>query len=107
MNVITPALIRFVGSWNNHRIPGPSGGIPNDMASRQNTITPPGQLSIPSTNEAICLFTSTGGHLTPESSFGEDPIGAYQHLKELRNRDFHQDIHRWRPYLKMCFILMG
>ena len=88
MNVITPALIRFVGSWNNHRIPGPSGGIPNDMASGQNTITPPGQLSIPSTNEEIRLFTSTGGHLTPESSFGEDPIGAYQHLKELRNRDF-------------------
>ena len=88
MNVITPALIRFVGSWNNHRIPGPSGGIPNDMVSRQNTITPPGQLSIPSTDEAIRLFTSTGGHLTSESSFGEDPIGAYQHLKELRDRDF-------------------
>ena len=63
MNIITPALIRFVGSWNNHRIPSPSGGIPNDMASRQNTITPPGQLSIPSTDEAIHLFTSTACEL--------------------------------------------
>ena len=55
---------------------------------QSNTITPPGQLSILSTNEEIRLFTSTGGHLTPESSFGEDAIGAYQHLKELCNRDF-------------------
>ena len=88
MKVITPALIRFVGSWNNHRIPGSSGGIPNDLASRRNAITPPGQLSVPTTSEAVHLFTSAGGHLTPESSFGEDPIGAFQHLKELRTRDF-------------------
>ena len=87
-NVIAPALIRFVSSWSNHCIPSPSGGIPNDMASRQNTITPPGQLSIPSTDETIHLFTSTGGHLTPESFFGEDPISAYQHLKELHDGDF-------------------
>lgn len=45
-------------------------------------------MATPTTSEAVHLFTSAGGHLTPESSFGEDPIGAFQHLKELRTRDF-------------------
>ena len=31
---------RFVASWNNHRIPGPSRGIPSAWAQANNRITP-------------------------------------------------------------------
>lgn len=43
---------------------------------------------VPSTDEAIHLFASAGGHLTPESCFGQNSIGDFPHLKELRARDF-------------------
>ena len=80
----TRLLVLQTTSTNNHRVER----MWVEINQRVNYPVKRILVSIPSTNEEIHLFTSTGGHLTPESSFGEDPIGAYQHLNELRNRDF-------------------
>ena len=88
INVITPALIRFVGSWNNHRIPGVSGGIPNILASSMRNIVPFRQCHVPTTDQAINLFITDGGRLTSESVFGQDPLDGFPLLQQLRVRDF-------------------
>lgn len=89
ISVLSPALQTFVASWNNHRISGSSGGVPNVLAASRNNITPLLSSQIPTTDEAINLFTSNGSHLTPESSFGEDPLAGYPLLQKLWERDFH------------------
>ena len=88
INTIAFALRRFVLAWNHHRIPGNSGGVPNLLASTHRNTTQVSTLNIPSTDNAIHLFTSAGGHLTPESTFGSDPLEGYPHLQYLRERDF-------------------
>ncbi len=88
MNVIAPSLMRVVASWNNHRIPGPRGGIPNDLALSVRDITSPLLYRTLTADKAIQLFTGSGGHLTPESCFGVDPIDHFTKLKGLRERDF-------------------
>ena len=88
INVITPALIRFVESWNNHRIPGVSGGIPNVLASSVRNIVSLQRHNVPNTDQAIELFTNDGGHLTPEHMFGQDPLDGFALLQQLRLRNF-------------------
>ena len=70
INTIAFALRRFVLAWNHHDIPGNSG-VPNLLASTHRSITHVSTLNIPSTGNAIHLFTSAS-HLTPESTFGSD-----------------------------------
>ena len=88
INTIASALSRFVLAWNNHRIPGISGGVPNILASTHRNTTPLSASNIPTTDDAISLFTGARGHLTAESSFGRDPLEGYPHLQYLRERDF-------------------
>lgn len=64
------ALRRFVLAWNHHNIPGNSG-VPNLLASTHRSTNQVSTLNIPSTGNAIHLFTSAS-HLTPESTFGSD-----------------------------------
>lgn len=88
ISVTSPALLTFVASWNNHRISGSSGGIPNVLAASRHNTTLLLSSQIPTTDQAINLFTINGGSLTPESPFGHDPLGRYPHLQKLRERDF-------------------
>jgi len=70
INTIAFALRRFVLAWNHHDISGNSG-VPNLLASTHRSTTHVSTLNIPSTGNAIHLFTSAS-HLTPESTFGSD-----------------------------------
>ena len=88
IKVLAEALLLLVQSWNNHRIPGASGGVPNVLASSRNNITSIPRCQISTTDQAIHLFTNNGGHLTPESSFGQDPLQKFPPLQKLRERDF-------------------
>ena len=36
INVIQPAIRNFIAAWNDHRLPGCRGGIPNILARRTN-----------------------------------------------------------------------
>ena len=39
IRVMQSGIERFFAAWNSHRIPGPEGGIPNELASRNSHIT--------------------------------------------------------------------
>ena len=88
IRVIQPAVRNFVAAWNEHRIPGCMGGIPNLLAQRANQITRLDPLSIPTTSFAIALHEQLGGQLTRKSSFGRDPLAGHPQLASLRERDF-------------------
>ena len=88
IKVLAEALLLLVQSWNNHRIPGASGGVPNVLASSRNNVTSIPRCQIPTTDQAIHLFTNNGGYLTPESSFGQDPLQRFPPLQKLHERDF-------------------
>ena len=99
IKVMAPATERFVNAWNAHRIPGSQGGIPNVLAQESSRVTPLGQGSIPSVDEAILAHENSGGHLTPESCYGLDPIEDYPGLQRLRERDF---LHEF-PHMNAVF----
>ena len=50
IKVLAEPLLLLVESWNNHRIPGTSGGIPNVLASSRNNITSLPMYHIPTTD---------------------------------------------------------
>ena len=83
INVVKNAVRSFVLAWNAHRIPG----IPNALASRAPQ-TPTSV--IPSTAEIVRIHQEGGGALTPEHSFGRDPLESNEELQSLRERDFYQ-----------------
>ena len=88
IRVIQTAVRNFVAAWNEHRLPGCMGGIPNLLAQRANQTTRLDPLSIPTTSFAIALHEQLGGQLTRESSFGRDPLAGHPQLASLRERDF-------------------
>jgi len=88
INVLTPAIQKFVSSWNSHRIPGGNGGVPNVLARVSNETTPLQSASVPSVDYAVTLHENAGGTLSPEGYYGVDPIAGYPQLQELRLRDF-------------------
>ena len=67
IRVIQTAVRNFVAAWNEHRLPGCMGGIPNLLAQRANQTTRLDPLSIPTTSFAIALHEQLGGQLTRES----------------------------------------
>lgn len=85
IQVIESAVRNFIAAWNSHRIPGNRGGIPNDLANHapQTTTLPPSMVS-----EMVALYRRNGCRLTPEHTFGTDPLEDLAELKQLRQRDF-------------------
>ena len=81
-------LVRFIRSWNAHHIDGSRGGIPNQLASRCQTISLP-RASIPSTVHAVQMYEDGGGQLRRECKFGEDPLSVDPTLQQQRLTDFH------------------
>ncbi len=88
INVTYPAVTRFVSSWNSHRIPGRSGGIPNVLARVSDQTPHLLPATVPSVDYATTLHRNAGGTLSVERSFGFNPIAMYPGLQMLRERDF-------------------
>ena len=88
INVIETATKTFISSWNEHRIPGNRGGIPNVLASRSSQVAH--LRVVPTTAEVIHLHCRQGRRLTDEHGFGRDPLEGHQSLQQLRERDFFQ-----------------
>lgn len=84
INVLQSPIANFVQSWNNHRIPGRRGGIPNQLAMSSSVAVSLNSLVIPSTPCAIQLYLNNGGHLTEPHTFGSDPLQNNQLLQQLR-----------------------
>lgn len=90
INVVSPAIKNFVGSWNSHRIPGRSGGIPNVLARVSNCTTELQPSTVPTLAQAVSLHEGRGGSLSAEGHYGSDPIATYPGLQQLRERDFRE-----------------
>ena len=58
------------------------------LARANNQVTPISRQNIPSLDQAISAHENNGGHLTPESCYGQDPIIDLPGLQLLRERDF-------------------
>lgn len=89
IQVAASPISTFVEAWNDHRIPGPQGGIPSIMASNTCQIQALPSVQVPSTSEAIQLHESARSQLTRECTFGTDPLTGYHRLQALRQRDFY------------------
>lgn len=90
INTVQITVQNFIHAWNNHRIPGRRGGVPNALAAATSLTTPLSLAMIPSTSQALQLHTALGGTVTPEHVFGRDPLQGYVSLQALRERDFRQ-----------------
>ena len=85
IHLIESLVTAFVTAWNSHTIPG---SVPDTLADRTCRISPLSPSQIPSVHEAVTLHESTNGRLTPESTYGIDPLEGNQALKHLHERDF-------------------
>lgn len=54
------------------------------LARMSDHATPLQPVSIPSVDDAVALHESIGGHLSPESVYGVDPIANYSGLQALK-----------------------
>ena len=89
ITVMKDPVNMFIQAWNNHRIPGCSGGIPNTLASQANQVTPLISSSIPSTVDIIQIHEQdSGNQLCRDPEFGRDPLQGLVELQQLRQRDF-------------------
>lgn len=88
IHVMQDAIKTFIQSWNNHRIPGRGGGIPNVMALHNNRVTVLNPTSIPSTAEVLHLHEHDGLQLSRDYCYCQDPLNGHTRLQELRERDF-------------------
>ncbi len=88
INVVQSAIKNFIAAWNEHRLPGSRGGIPNVLARRANQTVRLDPATIPDTPIAIQLHEQNGRQLTRESFFGTDPLARHHQLSVLRERDF-------------------
>ena len=96
IQVIESAVHNFIAAWNSHRIPGSGVGIPNSLATCAPQTTALLPSLVPTVSEMYC---QGGRRLTPEHTFGSNPITAHSELQHLRRRDF---FHRY-PDLKTLF----
>ena len=65
---------------------GPNRGVPNHLASQNDRTSRINSTTIPSTQEAVSLFGSTGGQLGQPTVYGSDPLSGYPHLSDERCR---------------------
>ena len=67
-SLVTVGLNRFIDSWNNHRISGPSRGIPIQRALDNNVLSPLRQIQIPSTEELLADYRANSGRINENMS---------------------------------------
>lgn len=79
----------FIQSWNNHRIPGAEGGVPNILAINNNYVTHLSPSVIPSTAHIVDLHEEnmSESQLCRDATYGHDPLSGHTELQELRERD--------------------
>ena len=63
---------------------GPNRGVPNVLASENDRTSKISSTAIPSTQEAVSLFESTGRQLGQPAIFGSDPLNGHPHLVDER-----------------------
>ena len=56
-------------------------GIPNVLSDRNNRASQTHFSAVPTLDEAISAFRSSGGHLSNPSTFGTDPLAGHQNLQ--------------------------
>ena len=88
MQVAYAGAETLVSGWNEHRIAGRSGGIPNVLAHRSNMVAPVVPDLIPSVADAVEAFHLAGGHLTLCRDFGLDLLEGNEALQHQRLQRF-------------------
>ena len=88
-----------MNAWNSHCIPGPRGGVPNNLASNTFQVTRVPSSAVPTTEELVDLHRRQGRSLTMQHVFGRDPLNNHPELQQLRERDFFQRY----PNMEMIF----
>lgn len=96
IRVIQDATETFIASWNNHRIPGPNGGIPNALAMSDNHVTQLDNNSVLSAQNALQLHEQHGSTLQRDCMYGSDPLRGHLQLQQLRERDFYRSFPDFR-----------
>ena len=71
-------------------------GIPNELQRSSRTVKLPEGI-IPECEAAVAEFTSSGGHLTISSAFGNDPLANREDLLDERNQHFRQQFPDYSP----------
>uniref|UniRef100_A0A1X7TJY3 Integrase core domain-containing protein n=1 Tax=Amphimedon queenslandica TaxID=400682 RepID=A0A1X7TJY3_AMPQE len=85
----------FVNSWNEHPIPGHKNGIirrgvPNVLMKQSSNAKRINPNLLPSSSQAVRIYTSSGGVLTEPYQFGIDPIAHSVEKKSIRHMSFTQ-----------------
>ena len=82
-------FIKFINSWNHHRLPGPAGLVPiENMLVITRTATAQ-DLLIPTILEAVKMYEDNGGVLTRNAKFGFDLLIHREDLYQSREILFH------------------
>jgi hypothetical protein len=104
IQVIESAVRNFIAAWNSHRIPGSGGSIRLATRAPQTTALPPSL--VPTVSEMVALYCQGGRRLTPEHTFGSDPIAAHSELQHLRSVTFFIITLTLKLYFQVHFIVM-
>ena len=86
IRVMQSGIERFVAAWNSHRIPGPEGGIPNELASRNSRVTQLNPSYILSTSDMVQFHEQQKSALSRDTAYGSDPLTGHPELQQLRER---------------------
>lgn len=102
IHIMENAVKDFIQAWNSHRIPGPSGGLPNILAKPKFVTCIRRQ---PTTSSCIQIHeqnSNTHHNLSRNAAFGIDPSLEYPKLQSLRERDFFYNFFRYVYYFSRC-----
>ena len=67
-------------------------GIPNVLARECNQAKQIHRSLVPSLEEAVQLYESSGGNLTAPALFGSDPLSDHEDLRSVRQRAMEESI---------------
>ena len=67
-------------------------GIPNVLFQEHNSVNQIHSSLVPSLQESIQLYESSGGHLTPSTQVGVDPLAGHDDLLSIRQRAMEENI---------------
>ena len=70
----------------------PGRGVPNTLAQDCNHARQLHPSLVPSLEDAVQLYQSSGGHLAPMTPFGEDPLAGHDDLIILRQQAMDETI---------------
>jgi hypothetical protein len=71
---------------------GVNSKVPNVVAQRTSQVRVLDPEVVPSVDEAVQMYLHAGGTITPESTFGVDPLANYDNLIRRREQLFSQNI---------------